>query len=159
MEYKTRTKINIYKSNVRSVLLYGSETWKTNTKCESRLRGFEGRCLRRILQIRWEQRVTNAEIAQRTGINNINDEVKRRRWKWLGHVFRMQKKRHPYAALKWNPSGKREAGRPRETWRRTMEREMAELGKTWHELKYLAQDRSGWQKLVCAYAPQGAGRD
>lgn len=34
--------------------------------------GVEGYCLRRILRIRWKQRIGNAEIAQGTGINNIN---------------------------------------------------------------------------------------
>ena len=47
----TRTKLKIYRSNVRTVLLYGAETWRTNTKIESRMRGFEGRCLRKILHI------------------------------------------------------------------------------------------------------------
>ena len=49
---QTKTKLRIYKFNVRSVLLYASETWRTNKKIESRLRGFEGRCLRRILKLR-----------------------------------------------------------------------------------------------------------
>lgn len=35
---------------------------------------------------------------------NINDEVRKSSWTWLGRVFRMQKKRHRYVALKWNPS-------------------------------------------------------
>ena len=53
---QTKTKLKIYRSNVQSVLLYAAESWRTN-KLESRLRGFEGRCLQRILRIRWEQRV------------------------------------------------------------------------------------------------------
>ena len=100
---QTKTKLKIYRSNVRSVLLYAAETWRTNKKLESRLRGFEGRCLRRILRIRWEQRVTNREVSRRTGINNIVEEVRHRRWRWLGHVLRMNKNRHPHAALRWAP--------------------------------------------------------
>ena len=60
---QTKTKLKIYRSNVRSVLLYAAETWRTNKKLESRLRGFEGRCLRRILRIRWEQYVTIYEVS------------------------------------------------------------------------------------------------
>lgn len=62
----------------------------------------------------------------------------------------MHNTRHPHLALKWNPGGKRNRGRPRETWRRTVERERAEAGKTWNELTWLAQDRSGWRKFVDA---------
>ena len=49
----TRTKLKIYKSSVRSVLLHAAQTWRTDRRLESRVRGFEGRCLRRILRIWW----------------------------------------------------------------------------------------------------------
>lgn len=55
-------------------------------------------CLWRTLKITWEQRVTNTEVAKKTGTNNIKDEDSKRRWKWLGYGSRMQK-RHHYAAL------------------------------------------------------------
>ena len=67
----TKTKLRIYQSNVRSTLLYASETWRTNKKLESKLRGFQGRCLRRILKVRWQEKVCNEEIWRRTGMNNI----------------------------------------------------------------------------------------
>ena len=149
------TKLKIYKSNVRSVLLYAAETWRTNKRIESRLRGFEGRCLRRILGIRWEERVTNKEIADRTGVQPIVEEVKMRRWRWLGHVLRMGKTRHPLMALTWNPQGKRSRGRPQGTWRRTVESEREEAGKTWNELNWLAQDRDAWRGFVGALCCQG----
>ena len=155
----TKTKLKIYKSNVRSVLLYASETWRTNRKIESRLRGFEGRCLRRILKLHWTQHVTNDEVSKRTGINSIVAEVKQRRWRWFGHVLRMNKKRLPYTALRWTPPGKRKRGRPMGTWRRTVEEEMREAGKTWNELNWLAQDRDGWRKLVGALCSSGNQED
>ena len=153
----TKTKLRIYQSNVRSVLLYASETWRTNNKLESKLRGFEGRCLRRILKVRWQEKVCNEEIWRRTGMNNIVLEVKRRRWTLLGHVLRMKKGRHPLEALSWAPPGKRHRGRPLGTWRRTIEDEMKTAGKTWNELRWLAQDRSEWKKFVGALcSPSGA---
>ena len=155
----TRTKLNIYRSNVRSTLLYAAETWRTNKKLESRLRGFEGRCLRRILKVRWDQRVTNDEIWRRTSTSNIVLEVRKRRWMWLGHVLRMKKGRHPLEALSWAPPGKRSRGRPLRTWRRTVEEEMRAAGKTWNELRWLAQDRAAWRDLVGALcSPSGATR-
>ena len=117
---------------------------------ESRLRGFEGRFLRRILKIRWQDRVSNEEIWRRTGMGGIVLEVKRRRWTWLGHVLRMKKGRHPLEALSWAPPGKRNRGRPLGTWRRTIEEEMKAAGKTWRELCWLAQDRTAWRRLVGA---------
>ena len=46
---KTAAKLKSYNSNVRSFLLCELETWRINKKIERRLKGFEGRCLRRIL--------------------------------------------------------------------------------------------------------------
>jgi hypothetical protein len=57
--YSTKTKIRIYKSCVRTVLLYGAETWKTDKRIESMLRGFEGRLLRRMLGFTWEDKISN----------------------------------------------------------------------------------------------------
>ena len=150
----TTTKLKLYKSNVRSVLLYAAETWRNNRRIESKLRGFEGRCLRRLLHIRWEHRVTNKEVARRTGISGIVGEVKRRRWRWLGHVLRMNKSRHPHIALTWNPQGQRHRGRPQGTWRRTIDEERKAAGKTWNELRWLAQDRDGWRTFVGALCSQ-----
>merc|ERR1712115_192475 len=98
-------------------------------------RGFEGRCLRRILRIKWQDHVSN-------------EEVKRKRWTWLGHVLRMNKSRLPHAALRWAPPGKRKRGRPMGTWRRTIEEEMQ--GKTWNEIGWMAQDRDAWRRHVGA---------
>ena len=130
-----RTKLKLYKSNVRSVLFYATETWKTNAKIESRLRGFEGRCLRRILRINWEDHISNREVRRKTGINCINEEIKKRRWRWLGHILRMSNKRPPSIALKWTPPGKRKRGRPMGNWRRTMEEKVKAANKTWHEIR------------------------
>uniref|UniRef100_A0A0B7AS99 Uncharacterized protein n=1 Tax=Arion vulgaris TaxID=1028688 RepID=A0A0B7AS99_9EUPU len=45
----------------------------------------------------------HTEMTRCTGINNISQEIKSRRWKWLAHTFRIQKTRHPHVVLKWNP--------------------------------------------------------
>ena len=45
----TTTKLRIFNSNVKSVLLYGSETWRMTEKTVSKLQTFINRCLRRIL--------------------------------------------------------------------------------------------------------------
>jgi hypothetical protein len=46
-------------------------------------------------------------------------------------------------ALDWAPEGKRKRGRPKETWRRTVEKERKQIGfNTWAEATRQAQDRS-----------------
>ena len=46
-------------------------------------------------------------------------------------------------ALHWTPEGKRKRGRPRNTWRRTVENEMKEANETWGSITRKAQDRQG----------------
>ena len=78
-------------------------------RLDNRIRGLEGRCLRRILRNWWEQNVTNRDVLKRAGINDIVQEVKKRRWIWLCHVPCM-KDRHLCSALTWAPPGKRGRG-------------------------------------------------
>ena len=48
-----KTKIHLFNTLVRPVLLYGCETWKITKKDEKRLDTFQVRCLRRIFRIRY----------------------------------------------------------------------------------------------------------
>ena len=141
------------------MLLYGTETWKTNKEIERKMRAFEGRCLRNILKVRWPNTTSNKEIERKTNVNSIVGELKRRRWNWLGHVLRMRKTRYPHRALHWIPMGKRKRGRPRGTYRRTIEEEMGDMRKTWRELTWLAQDRKEWFHLVDAFCHSGDEED
>ena len=54
----------------------------------------------------------------------------------------------PRTALTWTPEGKKKRGRPRETWRRTVERERSEMGfKTWTEAARIAINRERWKEM------------
>jgi len=48
-----KTKLTIFNSNVKYILLYGSGTWKHTKAVDSRLQVFVNTCLRQILRIRW----------------------------------------------------------------------------------------------------------
>lgn len=66
-EITTATKIRIFNSNVKSVLLYGSETWRMTEKTVSELQTFVNRCLRRILGIYWPVTISNFKLWETTG--------------------------------------------------------------------------------------------
>ena len=51
-------------------------------------------------------------------------------------------------ALRWNPQAKRSRGRPRNSWRRTVDDEVGKAGYTWRGLEKLAQNRSRWRDAV-----------
>nr|KAG5703610.1 hypothetical protein BaRGS_000995 [Batillaria attramentaria] len=89
------TNLRVYKACILSTLLYGSESWTTYASQEKRLNTFHLRCLRRLLHIKWQDRVTNIEVLQRAGIPSLFSLLSQRRLKWLGHVRRMEPGRIP----------------------------------------------------------------
>ena len=72
----------------------------------------------------------------------------------IGHILRQDRHNLSNVAMTWAPEGKRKRGRPKTTWRRTVERERTEAGwKSWDEARAAAADRKKWRdsvKALCA---------
>ena len=76
-----------------------------------------------------------------------------RKWHWIGHILRKPDTHLSKVALTWKMPGKRKHGRPKFTWRRSVEQELGVLGMGWEEVTQAAQDRSQWKKMVRALHP------
>ena len=70
---------------------------------------------------------------------DIQEEIKGRRLRLLGHVLRMENNRTPKTALRWTPPGRRSRGRPKTTWRRAE-----------GEAVKIAKNREEWKRIVRA---------
>ena len=81
-------KLRLFNTNIKSVLLYGAETWRTTKATQHRIQTFVNTCLRRILRIHWPETISNAELWERTQQRPVEEEILRRRWGWLGHTLR-----------------------------------------------------------------------
>lgn len=145
-----KTKIRIFNSNVKSVLLYGCETWLVAADVTSKLQVFVNRCLRRILKIYWPNIIPNRELHDRCNQDLIENEIKRRKWSWVGHALRRDADNISRKALDWNPQGSRRRGAPRKTWRRSLETEIKTIDRnyTWRSLKPMAENRRTWKELI-----------
>ena len=148
----TRTKFHIFRSNVKAVLLYGSETWKV-TKITSKLQVLVNGCLRRILNIHWPEVISNEELWRRAEEIEISTQIKRRKWNWIGHTLRKGQDTIEREVMDWNPQGQRKRGRPKQTWRRSDHNEALREGKSWNEVKQLARNRIRWRHFVDALRP------
>ena len=60
--YSKKTKIHIYNSNVKSVLLYGAECWRIIQSDLQKLEVFQNNCLRRIRGIFWPEKKLGTKI-------------------------------------------------------------------------------------------------
>ena len=137
-----KTKIKLFNSNVKSVLLYGSECWRIIQSDMKKIESFYHGCLRKICKIFWPNKISNRNLLKKTNCKNISMEIKEKPLRWLGHVFRMDHQRLPKVALRWTPPGRRKPGRPKTTWRRTIEAELKQGGFTWGEAQKIAKDRT-----------------
>ena len=59
---RMKAKIQIFNSDVKSVLLYGSETWKGTRALMKQVQVFVNKCMRQILGIRWPEKISNNEL-------------------------------------------------------------------------------------------------
>jgi len=89
-----------------------------------KLQSFINKCLRRILKISWTDMVTNEMLWERAGEEPIENQILRRKWRWIGHTLRKLADSFTRQVLCWNLQGKRKRGRPRNSWRRGVESEM-----------------------------------
>ncbi len=136
-------KIKLFNDCVKSVLLYGCETWFVTDNITQKLQAFVNRCLRNILGIWWPQKITNQELWEKTGQSKIYVEIKRRKYGWIGHTLRKSQNEICHSVLEWNPQGRRSRGRPKATWRRTV---LEECGKkSFGELRAQASNRHRWK--------------
>ena len=109
------------------------------------------RCLRRILGIAWQDRVTNNEVLQQAKIHSMTTLLRQRRLRWLGHVRRMEDGRIPkdilYSEL---AKGKRTAGRPHLRYKDVCKRDLNAIDIDTNSWEDLATDRCGWRQALSA---------
>lgn len=146
----TTTKLKIFDSSVKSVLLYGCSTWSTTQATRRKLQSFCNKCLKQILRIFWPNWVTNEQLLLMANCKPIEFEICRRKWTWIGHILRRPPDEIARQALDWNPQGHRNPGRPRNTWIRMMKNECKSRNLTWNQAKILANDRVKWREFVDA---------
>jgi len=127
-------------------LLYAAETWTFKKNDTNRIRSFETKCLRKILNIKWQQKIKNKDIMKRAGtdINNMQRMIERK-MNFFGHVCRMQDERLIKQVVFGIMDGKNKRGRPKRRWTD----DLADwCNKDICNLYTLEMDRKKWTHLV-----------
>jgi hypothetical protein len=137
--------MQMYKTVIRPVTTYGSETWTLTKSEENSLRVFERKILRKIYGPvlkgdTWRIRY-NEELNRFIQVEDIVKFIKAQRIRWLGHVKRMETGAMPRRIMEGRLFTGRRKGRSRLRWLddvadlRIMEikqwTEKAEDGKQW----------------------------
>ncbi|VDP48894.1 unnamed protein product [Schistosoma margrebowiei] len=77
----TNNKVRIFNTNVKTVLLYGAETWRTAKAIIQKIQMFANSCLRKIPQIRRPDTISNNLLWERTNQIPAEEEIRKTRWK------------------------------------------------------------------------------
>ena len=90
-----QSKIIMYKTILKPILLYGAEAWSLTNKTQSKLQAAEMRGLRLIKGVTRRDRCMNADIRKELGVGSILEDMERSKLRWYGHVMRMSDDRLP----------------------------------------------------------------
>ena len=148
--------INAYRAIVESVLLYNCGTWALTEVLANKLDCTQRKMIRRVLGIKLSDKITNADLYARCGIEPVSVQVVNARWRLFGHTLRMNKHTLARKAMAYyffddhhGRSGKRV------TVATVLSDEYKEAGGTfiksleeYEAVVKLAQDRGAWKELV-----------
>nr|VZI44044.1 unnamed protein product [Spirometra erinaceieuropaei] len=89
------TELKMYKVVFLWTLLYGTETWTVYTKPARRPNHFNLSFPRRILRLRWQDRIPNTDVLERTGILSIYTMLRQMQLRSSSALVRMDEERLP----------------------------------------------------------------
>jgi Domain of unknown function (DUF6451) len=142
-----KLKVRIFNSNVKSVQLYACETCLVTESISKWIQGFINRKLRIIRGVFWPDVMATEDLWQSCQQIDPAIEDRKRKWGWFGHTLRKPHEELCRKALEWNPQGSRKPGRPKNTWRRTITKELNDNNITWEDVKQTAPNRQRFKNL------------
>ncbi len=87
-EISLKTKGRIYEALIRTILLYGCETWPVRVEDLRRLEVFDNDCLLCLLRCCRRDRVPCASLRQRCSLRALPSVLLQRRLRWFGPASR-----------------------------------------------------------------------
>ena len=146
---KVSTKLAVYKAVVITTLLYGAETWTIYRRHEKKLNRFHLNCLRKLLGIRWQDKIPDTEVLTKAKMPSIFAMLRRIQLRWAGHVVRMDSNRLPKQLFFGElTAGTRSRGGQKKRYKDSAKASMKDLSIDPALFEELANDRSSWRALL-----------
>ena len=159
---KQSSKLKLYRSLVKPILMYNSGTWSPTLKEFDDLDGFHRKRLRLVLNVKHPVKMKSKTVYRITEEEILSTDFLRNRWKLFGHVRRMHEEETPafksIVHLFSKSSAPKFRGRPRINMPQKLNHDLEKycleplLLKSFEDLerlKTIAQDRRRWIELVC----------
>ena len=143
------TKLKLYRLVVLPTLLYACETWTVYQQHAKRLNHFHTSCLRKLLKIKWQDRIPDTEVLKRPGMQSVHTLLKSAQLSWTGHVTRMPGELLPKKTLYGELQvGKRSHGGQKKRYKDILKASLKDFNIPTESWKKIAQDRIKWQGLI-----------
>ena len=140
-----KTRGVLYRACVRTVMMYGCESWPIKKENEDTLVRAERRMIRMMCGVTLGNRENSRDLLRRLGlVDDIVVGVKKARLRWFGHVFRRDVDVGVKRAFLHKVDGKVGRGRPRKTWYEVVRNDMRSLNICERD----ALDRAKWRGAV-----------
>ena len=153
------TKLKVYRAVVLTTLLYACETWTVYSRHCKRLNHFHLSCLRKLLHIRWQDRVPDTEVLRQAGLSTIHTLLQKAQARWAGHMVRMSDSRIPKQLLYGElHQGKRTAGGQKKRFKDCLKVSLKNLGINTDTWEKLALDRPAWRSKTTTGAHRAETR-
>ena len=88
VKLKTTTKIKLYKSLVKSILLYNCSTWALTLTEEEKINAFYRKQLKKVLNIKFPVKITNKSLYKKCQEKPLSLQILKARWNLFGHILR-----------------------------------------------------------------------
>ena len=143
------TKLKVYKTVVLPTLLYACKTWTVYQRHVNRLNHFHTTCLRKLLKIKWQDRIPDTKVLKRAGMQSVHTLLKLAQLRWTGHVTRMPEeclsKKILYGELEM---GKRSHGGQKKRYKDTLKASLKDFNIPTESWEQIAQDRAKTRGLI-----------
>ena len=144
------SKLKLYRTIIRQIVTYTSETWLLKETKIQKLLVFERKNLRRIFGPTKENQIwrinTNEELDKLIKHKNIVNYIKAQRLSWFCHVQRMADSTTVKKIFNWKLLTRRSQGKPKYRWEDNIKQDICQMKiKNWTAC---IQDREKQKKEV-----------
>ena len=140
------TKLKVCKAVELPTLLYACETW---TVYQPHAKKLNLSCLRKLLKIRWQDKIPDTEVLKKAKMQSIHALLKLAQLRWAGHVTRMSDERLPKKVLYGElQEGKRSQGGQKKRYKDTLKASLKDFNIPTESWEQAAQDRTKWRCLI-----------
>ena len=148
IKVSTKTKLTVYKTIFRPILLYRRESWVLTPSQKRRVQEIDMKFLRAIKRVTKLDRIPNSKIREDLEVEPILERIENTQLKWFGHLNRMSEQRQVRMVWQARSSHKNNRGRPKKTWNDGVATNLLNRGADWNSASQRSRNKKDWYNFM-----------